>query len=124
MMAKGSRQRLGAIGEELACEALARRGYEIVARNWRCARGEIDLIARDGTCWVFVEVKTRRGRRTEPPEDALSNRRAQRLVELAEVYLGEHASADVSWRIELVAVELGPHDVVQRLRVVPGIGLV
>jgi len=51
------RQTLGRRGEDLACALLEEQGYEIVARNWRCRRGEIDVVARDAACWVFVEVK-------------------------------------------------------------------
>ena len=116
-------QQTGRLGEDAASVALARRGLKIVVRNWRCARGEIDLVARDGDCWVFVEVKTRRGRRAEPPEQALSQSKARRLVELAGLYMTEHALFDVDWRIDLVAVELGHASEVRSLRVIPGVGL-
>ena len=115
----GERQRLGRLGEDLACASLARRGYVIVERNWRCPRGEIDIVARDGECWVFVEVKTRRGRGAGLPEDGLTRRKGERLAELAEMYLHQHALGQVGWRIDLVAIELGPRDQVERLSVVP-----
>ena len=51
---------LGAAGEKAAAKYLRRRGYRIVARNYRCRGGEIDLIALDADTIVFVEVKTRR----------------------------------------------------------------
>ena len=115
----GHRQRIGRIGEQLACAALARRGYHIVERNWRCPQGEIDIVARDGQCWVFVEVKTRRGRGAGLPEDGFTRRKAERLTELAQIYLYEHALGQVDWRIDLVAVELDPWGRVSRLDVLP-----
>ena len=117
------KQETGRFGENAASIALARRGLEIIQRNWRCARGEIDLVARDGDCWVFVEVKTRRGRHSEPPEQALSQSKARRLVELAGIYMTEHGLFDVDWRIDLVAVELGAGCDVRSLCVIPGVGL-
>ena len=113
------RAETGRLGERLAGESLLKRGYQIVERNWRCPRGEIDIVARDGDCWVFVEVKTRRGQGTELPEDGLTRTKAQRLVELAQIYLSEHALTQVDWRIDLVAVELDLRGRLRRLNVVP-----
>lgn len=59
-MSNDVRHRLGQLGEELACEHLNRRGYEILQRNYRTRWGELDIIAFDGTALVFCEVKTRR----------------------------------------------------------------
>ena len=53
---------LGKLGEELALKKVKRLGYKCIARNYRCALGEIDLIAKDGDCLVFIEIKTRRGK--------------------------------------------------------------
>ena len=117
------RRKTGDLGERLASQALTKRGYHIVERNWRCPQGEIDIVARDGDCWAFVEVKTRRGRGTELPEDGLTRSKAQRLVELAQIYLSEHALGEVDWRIDLVAVELDRHSRVRRLNVVPGVAV-
>lgn len=99
-------RRTGALGEDCACRALEERGYRIVERNWRTARGEVDVVARDGECWVFVEVKTRRGRRAENPEEAVSPRKVRRLTDLAYTYLCDHGLAGVDWRLDLVAIDL------------------
>ena len=117
------RKATGDLGERLACQALVLRGYDIVVRNWRCREGEVDIIARDGDVWVFVEVKTRHGRAGGLPEEGLSSRQANGLVELAQVYLGQEELSDVSWRIELAAIELGPRDQVTRMNIVPHIGV-
>ena len=69
------RRRLGQRGEQLAAERLAAMGYEIVERNYRCKAGEIDLVARQGGGWVFVEVRTRRGDRFGTPEESVTARK-------------------------------------------------
>jgi len=100
------RRRLGNWGEGVAAVRLEAEGYTIVARNWRCAAGEIDLVARDGETLVFVEVKTRRGRAYGAPEEALTPRKAQKLLQLGAQYVYEQSLGDVNWRIDLVAIEL------------------
>ena len=99
------RQKLGKWGESVASVHLERKGYQIMTRNWRCALGEIDIIARDRDELVFVEVKTRRGRDSGTPEEGLTRQKGQRLVELAQQYLFEN-DLEPDWRIDLVAVEL------------------
>lgn len=115
------RHTTGTLGEALACEALRRRGYEIIACGWRCAQGEVDIVARDGACWVFVEVKTRRGHAAGLPEEAFTARKMRKLAELALLYLADHGLGDVDWRIDLVAIELDGRDCVLRLDVLSGI---
>jgi putative endonuclease len=119
MDALSDTRKTGILGEQLASDSLARRGYEIVERGWRCPLGEVDIVARDGACWVFVEVKTRRGRGAGLPEEALTPRKAERLTELAQTYLSAHALGEVDWRIDLVAIELDVCGGVKRLDVVP-----
>lgn len=100
------RRRLGAFGERVAAHHLEAHGYEIVARNWRCARGEIDLVAQRAGVTVFVEVKTRRSRDYGTPEQALTPHKARKLFELGQHYLLESDMADAEWRVDLIAVEL------------------
>ena len=117
------RQSTGRRGEWLASQALAQWGIEVVERNWRCKRGELDIVARDGACWVFVEVKTRHGSHAGLPEDGLTERKAERLVELAQIYLGEHDLHNVDWRIDLVAIELDARDQVMRMDLISSVGV-
>jgi putative endonuclease len=100
-----NRKQLGGWGETVAAHHLEAIGYEILARNWRTTHGEIDLVAKAGQELVFVEVKTRRGRRLGMPEEGLTRRKADKLMLLARQYLSQH-DLDVDWRIDLVAVEL------------------
>ena len=119
-MARGARKKLGAWGEKVAALHLEGKGYEIVARNWRCARGEIDLVARAGGVLAFVEVKTRRGREMGTPEEGVNWHKSRRLLELAQHYLFEHELDDVEWRIDLVAVELDGSGKLLRCDHIPG----
>jgi len=101
-----ARVTLGRRGEELAVGELARCGYEIVARNWRCQAGEVDVVAsRDGV-WAFFEVRTRRGREFGTPEESVTPAKQQRMIDVALTYLSEHDLSDVDWRVGLVAVEM------------------
>lgn len=115
----GTRKQLGAWGESLAAGKLESLGYTIVERNWRCARGEIDLVARSGDTVIFVEVKTRRGRNMGAPEAALTPYKSAKLLQLGEIYIQQHKLHDVSWRIDLVAVELDPTGKLLRCEHIP-----
>ncbi len=100
-----SNRSVGDFGEDLAGERLEQEGYRILARNWHCRWGEIDLIAGRDTEIVFVEVKTRCSSMYGAPEDALTKAKRQALVLTAAQYLGEHLHA-VDWRIDCIAIEL------------------
>lgn len=120
-MASGrdDRQRLGRWGESVAARYLEAQGYQIVGRNWRCTRGEIDLVARTGETLVFVEVKTRRGRAMGTPEEGVTAQKAQRLLLLGQHYLYAHNLDDVDWRIDVVAVELDTRGKLLRCEHIP-----
>ncbi len=112
-----ARKGLGRTGERLAAEALTRRGYHILERNFRCCYGEIDLIAEDGHELVFVEVKTRRGTAFGRPEEAVTPRKQRKLVEIATYYLDLYACADRAWRVDVVAVQLSTHGKLEEIRI-------
>jgi putative endonuclease len=105
LSARDDRGGLGRHGEELAARHLAAKGYEIVARNWRCETGEIDLVARDSADLAFVEVRTRRGRALGSPEESITAAKRARLIDLAEAYVQAESWAG-GWRIDVVAVEM------------------
>jgi putative endonuclease len=102
-------QEVGKFGESVAAEHLAGAGMRLVERNWRCALGEIDIIARDGETIVFCEVKTRRGGRYGPPAAAVARAKQHRLRRLAAEWLktSGHHSRDV--RFDVVSVSPQPH---------------
>jgi putative endonuclease len=103
---KKGRRRLGQWGELVASHQLEAEGYVVLARNWRCARGEIDLVAQAGQVLVFVEVKTRRGRALGTPEEGVTWTKRRKLLEVAQHYLLQHDLTDIDWRIDMIAVEL------------------
>ncbi len=102
---KVARKKLGQRGEELTVAHLEERGYVVRERNWRCLAGEIDIVAEEGGCLVFVEVRTRRGREYGSPEESVTPAKQAKLVEVAQTYLQEHRW-EGDWRIDVVAVEM------------------
>ncbi len=103
-----ARVKLGRRGEELAADALSRRGYEIVSRNWHCQLGEVDIVARRGGTWAFFEVRTRRGRAFGTPEESVTASKIERMADVARLFLAENdvnVNA-VNWQIGVVAVEM------------------
>jgi putative endonuclease len=88
------RQRLGARGEQLAAEWYQARGHRVVARNWRCREGEIDLVVwSTGGDLVICEVKTRSSTRFGIPAEAVNHAKQQRLRRLALAFVAAHADA-------------------------------
>ncbi len=112
----GRNRRLGEQGEALAAAYLEREGYVIEQRGYRCPAGEIDLVARRGALYVFVEVKTRRSRRFGLPEESITPRKQAHLIAAAQTYLQAHGVDSAPWRIDAVAVELDPAGRVSEIR--------
>ena len=98
------RRTLGSYGERLAARYLADRGLTVVDRNWRCAHGEIDLVARDGDCLVFCEVKTRRSERFGAPVEAVGRIKVARLRRLAAAWLQSHEVRGGRVRIDVIGI--------------------
>ena len=96
----------GQTGEDLAVCYLKSHGYTIVERNYRMRIGEIDIIARDGECLVFVEVKTRRSSRFGSPFEAVDFRKQQQISRVALAFMTQHRCADVPVRFDVVGVHL------------------
>jgi putative endonuclease len=104
-----SRRGLGNLGENLAADYLQKHGYVIRERNYRVPLlGELDIVADDGLCLVYVEVRTRRGRGYGTPEDSITVAKKLRLVQLAMSYRQTHTDLPADERIDVVAVELTP----------------
>ena len=98
------RRALGRYGEQLAARYLGERGLTVLDRNWRCPHGEIDLVARDGDCLVFCEVKTRRSQRFGAPVEAVDRRKAARLRRLAAAWLQAHDEHADRVRIDVIGI--------------------
>lgn len=95
---------IGRFGEELAVRHLERAGLRIVDRNWRCAEGEIDIVAADGDTLVFCEVKTRSGTAFGDPAEAVTAAKSARLRRLGLRWLAAHSLGWKDLRFDVVTV--------------------
>jgi putative endonuclease len=94
---------------ELATERrYVARGYRVVARNWRCRLGELDLVLARGTALVFCEVKTRRGSRFGGGFEAVDVHKRQKVRVLAEVFLLQTKASPAAVRFDVASVWLRP----------------
>jgi putative endonuclease len=96
--------RLGALGEQWVRQALERRGAEILATNWRCAYGELDIVAATDTRLLFVEVKTRRTSSFSAAREAVNSRKQKKLLLTAQAYLMEHPEEQRQPRFDVAEV--------------------
>lgn len=98
------KDRLGRTGERLAAAYLEARGMLVLARNWRCPEGEIDIVAQDGGTLVFCEVKTRSSLRYGHPLEAVTPVKLARLGRLAQRYSRESGMRGMPMRIDVVGL--------------------
>jgi putative endonuclease len=99
-------QLIGAAGEAYVAAYLASQGSIIVERNWRIKDGEIDLIAREGSLLLFVEVKTRTSEKFGHPLEAIDRNKAFRIQKLALAWISLHEKWGSEYRIDCAAVLL------------------
>ena len=99
-----AKARLGAAGEHAAEQLLSKKGYRIVARNHRCRRGEVDLVAEKGELLVFVEVRTRATAAFGGPEETVSWSKQRRVVTAARDFLARWRGPERGARFDVVAV--------------------
>ena len=107
------RRALGAHGEAAAAAWYEANGYEVVARNWRCREGELDLIVRDGRTYVFCEVKTRTSTAFGAPVEAITREKRTRIRHLAARWLSEAPVVAREIRFDVVAVLGGELEVIE-----------
>jgi len=111
------RQRLGARGEDRAAAWYRAAGYDVVARNWRCPEGELDLVVGRPGELVFCEVKTRSSDRFGAPAEAVTIAKQRRLRMLAARFLADHVldagTAGRTIRFDVVAVSGSAVDVIE-----------
>lgn len=100
-----SRRATGDLGERLAARFLEAAGHEILDRNWRAGRAELDLVTRIGDVVAFVEVKTRRDG-VQAAAEGLSPAQRRRLRRASEAWIHSHPGIGAEFRFDVVAVEL------------------
>jgi len=105
MEKKQNRKKLGAWGEQVAADYLVANGYLLVMCNFRCYFGEIDLIAKEGEVWCFVEVKTRRNLNYGRGYESITKTKQQHLILAAENYLNLHGLGEVAFRFDVVSID-------------------
>ena len=96
--------RPGASGEDLACRHLEAQGYRVLARNYRCRTGEIDLVALDGGTLVFVEVRSRSGTRAGTPLESVDGRKQARVSRVARQFCAVRGWLDRDARFDVVGI--------------------
>lgn len=104
-MPSDSRQTLGILGENLAVAALQSKGYAILARRHRSRYGEIDIIAEDGRCVVFVEVKLRTTDLFGEAFEAIPRWKQRRIIAVALDYLSRNGLLDRPVRFDVAAID-------------------
>jgi len=99
-------------GEKLAAEFLENKGFEVLARNWRYRRSEIDLIVKQDNWIIFVEVKTRSSTAFGEPEEFVNDVKYRNMFDAAEEYVYKH-----DWhghiRFDIISVKLGLEPVIE-----------
>jgi len=95
---------VGRVGERAAELAYVRRGYRILARNWRCRIGELDLVVSRGDVVAFCEVKTRRGGRYGDPWQAVDARKQAKLRSLAQAFVIASRARPSRMRFDVASV--------------------
>lgn len=98
--------RLGRRGERLARKHLRRCGYRILARNFACAAGEVDIIAARRDTIIFVEIKTRTSEQHQDILETVSRDKWNRVERAAQHYLSRRAARDVPCRFDMIAILL------------------
>jgi putative endonuclease len=94
--------RAGARAEDLCAELMRRAGLKVLARNWRCRHGEIDLVAEERGTLVFAEVRLRRDERFGGAAESITAAKRARLVAAAQLYLAGRPQADCRFDVLLL----------------------
>ena len=95
---------LGTTSEQHATSFLHKRGYRILARNFRIGRKEIDIIARVANTVAFIEVKARSGAGCGHPLEAITWKKRREIMQVAEAWMDRHGHSALTFRFDAIAV--------------------
>ena len=112
------RRDTGILGEKLARDFLKKHGYRILETNYRCPEGEIDIVARHKDSLVFTEVRTKTSLEFGSPEESITRAKKERMRATALYYRQVHNNLPLSWRIDVVAVELNRKGEISRIELI------
>ena len=102
----GIKNKIGKFGQQLAGQFLKERNYQILAENFYTQEGEIDLVAQKQGQLIFIEVKTRLSDKFGLPEEAIDQRKKEKLYQTALKYLEKEEVKDDNFRIDCIAIEI------------------
>lgn len=106
MVTFSKKKSLGNWGEQLAADFLKKEGYLLITSNFRCRHGEIDLIAKEGSIWCFIEVKTRNSQVFGYGYDSVTRMKQKHIVKVAQYYLNQASLYDAPARFDVVSIDL------------------
>jgi len=112
------RRDTGILGEKLAKDFLKKRGYHIWETNYRCPEGEIDIVAKHKDSLVFIEVRTKKSLEFGSPEESITPAKKERMKAAGFYYRQTHNNLPLSWRIDVVAVELDRKGKLSRIELI------
>jgi putative endonuclease len=101
----GAPARPGEAGETAACRYLESQGFAVVARNFRCRSGEVDVVARQGDTTVFVEVKERHSDSHGQGHEAVTFGKRRRIVRAARLYAAARGLSETPLRFDVVSID-------------------
>ncbi len=113
-----SRESMGKLCESKAADFLRKKGYRIKETNYRCRTGEIDIVAQDEDCLVFVEVRSRTVPGLVSPEESINGAKQRRLVSAGLTYLQTHKDLPDACRFDVVAMDLDGQGRVTRIELI------
>ena len=112
------RRDTGALGEKLARDFLKKQGYRILETNYRYPEGEVDIVAKHKDSLVFIEVRTKKSLEFGSPEESITRTKRERLRAAAARYRQTHNNLPLSWRIDVVAIELDQRGDLSRIALI------
>jgi len=115
------RKQLGNLGEKLARDFLKKNGYHIRETNFKCPKGEIDIVAEKDDYLVFVEVRTKSSPEFGTPEESITRLKKEKMVASAFTYLSTHQDLPLQWRLDLVAIELDQESKAKRIELIQNV---
>ncbi len=104
MTSSKTTRQIGDLGEDLACDYLVKQGWKILDRNYFSGHSEVDIIAKDGSIIVFIEVKMRSSTRFGQPEEYVTESKVAHVFKAAETWMQEQHLLDAPMRFDIIGI--------------------